>query len=193
MTIFSEDTAKKIARIVLITGAASLTAACGGHGPNTYLMAKDAVAAKLEGAEREFTFDGRDKRIIRSVRRSGDMVRVKLTYTTGSLGSVTCEARVEAVDEDWSHVDAVCPTSGSASDNLQGEINEMQIEEFVEAVLYDKPVDASMVLKRTSAVAIDNIGEVINEAEQKARETTYASAPSDTGWTEDGSGSDWGN
>ncbi len=185
---------KKTAAIAIAAGAGSLTAGCGGHGPNTYLMAKDAVVAKLEGAEREFSFSGRDKRIIRSLRRSGDMVRVKLTYTTGSLGSVTCEARVEAVDEDWSHIDAVCPTSGSASDNLQGEIHEMQIEEFVEAVLYDKPVDASMVLKRTSAVAIDNIGDVIQEEQEAASAAFEEANQSSSSWaSEDGAGSDWGN
>ena len=166
--------------------------ACGGHGPNSYLMEKDAVVAKLTGAEREFSFGGKDKRVIRATSRNGDTVKVRVTYTTGPLGSAMCEAQVEAIDEEWTRVTPVCPKTDSAADNMQAEINEMQVDEWVLAVLYNREVDSAMVLKRTSAVAIDNIGELSREAAAEIENGATATAYVDEGWEGEGGG-DWGN
>ena len=157
-------------------------------------MPKDAVVAKLTGAEREYSFGGKDKRIVKATSRSGDTIKVKLTYTTGPLGTANCEARVEAIDEEWSRVTPVCPAGSSAGDKLQAEINEMQVDEWVLAVLYNREVDSAMVLKRTSAVAIDNIGELSKEAaaEIEKAESAYADQASAADWGSEG-GSDWGN
>lgn len=183
-----------LATFSLCVGTLAL-GACGGHGPNTYLMPKEAVAAKLDGASREYAFGGKDKRTISAVRRSGDTIKVRVKYNTGSLGTSMCEAQVEAIDEDWTRVTPVCPKSSDAAENLQAEINEMQVDEFVLAVLYDREVDSSMVLKRTSAVAIDNIGKIANqtiEEDLAEYQGPTSSEPVAGDWGSEG-GSDWGN
>ena len=184
----------------LAVSAATLAlAGCGGHGPNTYLMSKDDVVAKLTGAEREYDFGGKDKRIVKAISRSGDNLKVKVTYTTGALGSVMCEAQIEAIDEEWTRVTPVCPKSTSAADNLQAEVYEMQVDEWVLAVLYNREVDTAMVLKRTSAIVIDNFGDVAEEAGDEIQaaaeeqERATLAAEMDSGGWEDSGGSDWGN
>ena len=185
---------KRTGAAAIIIATASMTAGCGGHGPNSYLMPKDAVVAKLEGAEREFLFADRDERTVRAIRRSGDTLKVQINYANSSVSSQTCEARVEAIDEEWSRVTPVCPEGENATDNLQSELNEMQIDEFVIAVLYDKPIDASMVFKRTSAVAIDNIGDITKEIHEEVQASENQTARAAAGWDSgDASGSDWGN
>ncbi len=185
---------KKVAATAIIMATASMTAGCGGHGPDSYLMPKDAVVAKLEGAEREFLFADRDERTVRVIRRSGDTLKVQVNYANNSVASQTCEARVEAIDEEWSRVTPVCPEGENATDNLQSELNEMQVDEFVIAVLYNKPIDASMVFKRTSAVAIDNIGDITKEIHEEVQASENGTTRPAAGWAgDDGSGSDWGS
>lgn len=183
---------QKTAGGLAIAAATLSLAACGGHGPNSYLMPKDAVVAKLDGAEREFTFAGSDKRTIRATGRSGDTIKVRVTYNTGSLGSRLCEAQIEAIDEEWTRVTPVCPKSDSATENMQAEIDQMQVDEWVLAVLYNREVDSAMVFKRTSAVAIDNIGEISKEAAAELENGPTVTAYADDGW-DSGDGSDWGN
>ena len=174
-------------------GAAAMTSACGGHGPNTYLMPKDAVIAKLTGAEREFDYIGSQKRTIRSVAVNGDAVRVRLTSNSGGMKPANCSAFVEAIDDEWTRVTPDCTDRVSAMDETVAQINEMQIDEFVIAVLYDKPIDADMVLRRTSAVAIDNLDEMSREARASADAATYDSYSGSSGDWGSESGSDWGN
>ena len=175
-----------------IAGATLALAACGGHGPNSYLMPKDALLAKLTGAEREYSLGGRDKRTIRATSRSGDTINVRLTYSAGSLGTANCKVRVEAIDEKWTRATPECPTSSSATERTQHEIDQMQIDEFVLAVLYDRDVDTSMVLKRTSAVVIDNFGDVTKEVGDEMQALAPEVPTSDSGWAES-SDSDWGS
>lgn len=180
-----------IAAKALLAGTTLALAACGGHGPNSYLMAKDAVVAKLTGAEREFSIGGADKRTIRAVSRNGDTIKVRVSYASGSIGSALCEARVEAINEEWSRVTPVCPKSDSATEIMQAEIDEMQVDEWVLAVLYNREVDSAMVLKRTSAVAIDNINDISKEAAAQLEQAPPASGYTEDGWAS--SDSDWGN
>ena len=177
---------------VMSVAAVTLSlSACGRHGPNSYLMPKEAVAAKLTGAEREFDFIGGQTRKITSIARNGDTIRVLLSSSQGGMDSAYCSAIVEAINDDWTRVTPDCTDKNSAIDETIAQINEMQIDEFVIAVLYDKPVDASMVAKRTSAVAIDNIGAMQRQVDDEISQATDAYASD--GWANGGGGSDWGN
>ncbi|WP_299193038.1 hypothetical protein [uncultured Erythrobacter sp.] len=186
MTIFT----KRTAATALLIGAASITTACGGHGPNSYLMPKDAVIAKLADAEREFDYIGSQKRTIRSIAVNGDKVRVRLTSSTNGMKPANCNALVEAIDDEWTRVTPDCTDRSGAIDETVAQINEMQIDEFVIAVLYDRPVDADMVLRRTSAVAIDNLDEMSREARAASDAATNGSSSGSWG-SEDGN--DWGS
>lgn len=181
-----------IAAKALLAGTTLALAACGGHGPNSYLMPKDALLAKLTGAEREYSLGGRDKRTIRSTSRNGDTINVRLTYAAGSMGTANCKVRVEAIDEKWTRATPECPTSSSATERTQHEIDQMQVDEFVLAVLYDREVDSSMVLKRTSAVVLDNFGDVTKEVGDEMQALAPEVPSSDSGWA-DSSDSDWGS
>ena len=189
MTIFT----KRTGAIALAIGAASLTAACGGHGPNSYLMPKDAVVAKLTNAEREFEYIGGQKRTIRATSVRGDTIRVSLSSAGSGMRSAQCEAIVEAINDDWTRVTPSCKDEDDAFEETLAQVNEMQVDEFVIAVLYNKPIDESMVLKRTSAVAIDNMDEMQNEARATAREASKRDYGSSTsGWgSNTNSGSSW--
>lgn len=188
---------KKFASLALLVCASSLTVACGGHGPNSYLMPKDAVVAKLSAAERTFSYGGSDSRKIEATGVNGDTVRLRLTANGGDMPTTICEARVEAIDEEWTRVTPVCEESDSAVENTVMEILEMHVDEFVIAVLYDREIDESMVLKRTSAVAIDNIGEIGREARELSEEMEreggnrqYSQDGSD--WGDNSGGAGWG-
>ena len=178
-----------IAAKVMLAGSMLALAACGGHGPNSYLMPKDALVAKLIGAEREFTVGGSDKRTIRSISRNGDNINVRVSYGTSSR---SCKVRVEAIDEKWTRATPECTTSGGATERFEAELDQMQVDEFVLAVLYDREIDSSMVLKRTSAVMIDNLGDVTEEVANEMENMAPDVPVSDTGWAEAGE-SDWGN
>lgn len=178
----------------LALGTATLMlAACGGHGPNSYLMPKDAVASKLTGAEREFNFLGSQKRTIKSVARNGDTIRIRLSSGNGGMQSAYCSAIVEAIDDDWTRVTPDCTDKNSAIEETVAQINEMQVDEFVIAVLYDKPIDEAMVKKRTSAVAIDNLGAMGKEVRAEVDKAAADAAYYNDSWADSGSGSDWGN
>lgn len=189
---------KRSAAIALAIGGAALTAACGGHGPNSYLMPKDAVMAKLTDAEREFSLTGNDSRSIEAQRWEGDTLVVR--FTQAGSRSVGCFAHVEAINDDWTRVNPDCGEGSNAKDTAEREIARMQVDEWVIAVLHDKPMDEAMIRKRTLAVAIDHVGEGMREeAEQRrqnrARDRAAAAAvASGTDWgSESPAGGDWGS
>lgn len=184
------------AKFAIAAATAALLTGCGGHGPNTYLMPKDAVVAKLTGAEREYSFfGGKDKRIVTATSTQGDVVKVRVNHTTGARGIKTCEAQVEAINEEWTRVTPVCPKGSNAEAQTNAELVEMEIDEFVIAVLYDREVDSDMVFKRTSAVIIDNVGELTAEAEREAKEAqaAYREAQVRDSFATDTETSDWGS
>ncbi len=185
---------KKVSSIALVLAGASVTVACGGHGPNSYLMPKDAVVAKLANAEKQFQYGSGDMRAIRATSRSGDIIKVRLPSVNGTGSTRLCEAQVEAIDEEWTRVTPVCSKTDDALENTMSEILEMQVDEFVIAVLYDKPIDSAMVAKRTSAVAIDNIGEISREARAAQEAATDSAYSPSSDWDRaEASGSDWGS
>ncbi len=189
MTFYS----KKTAASAMIAAAGAMLAGCGGQGPNTYLMPKNAVKAKLTGAEREYSYIGGQHRDVSAISWNGDTLRVRVGGA--NMRSMTCSAVVEAVDEDWTRVIPDCPNGRNAEQQVESEIAAMQVDEFVIAVLYDKPVDESMVAKRTSAVVIDNIDEITREVHEEVEAAANAQPSySSSDWaSEDGSSSDWGS
>ena len=172
--------------MLAIGGAAMLTTGCGGHGPNSYLMPKDAVVEKLTGASKTFSYGGPAQHTIQSVSKNGDTLKVRINISGGTSIPV-CEARVEAIDEEWTRVTPVCPKTDSAIEDTVNEIFEKHVDEFVIAVLHDRKFDSAMMKKRMAAVAIDNMGEIRSEAKSNARQFEQLSNSSDSGWREDGS------
>ncbi len=180
--------------MIAIGVGAMLTSACGGHGANSYMMPKDAVVAKLTGAKKEFSYGGSSTQSITSVSKSGDTIKVRISSNGGGMTPPVCEARVEAIDEDWTRVTPSCPEAETAIGDTVSEIYEKHVDEFVIAVLYNREIDSAMIRKRMGAVAIDNMGEMRREVAATAREMEAANTGSrDAGWQSDNSGSGWGN
>jgi len=171
--------------IALATGAAALTAACGGHGPNSYLMPKEAVAAKLAQGEKTYPNGSTGQRVIRSTSRSGDVIKVRLSVTQDYGTDINCEMHVEAIDEDWTRVTPKCDEGRSAIETTVLEMMEKEVDEFVIAVLHDRPIDHEKIALRRGAVAIDNMGEMRREALEADQAMREAQA--------DNSGNSWGN
>lgn len=178
----------KILATGLLGTAAIMLTACGGHGPNSYLMPKDAVMAKLTGASKEYQIIGNMDRKVSAISWSGDKLNVNVSGEGSKVHR--CKAIVEAIDEEWTRVTPECPEGKNAFEQTESEIARMQVDEFVIAVLYNKAVDASMVNKRISAIAIDNMDDMQKEVGQ---EMAAASESYDSGWDSDLSGGDWGN
>ena len=149
-----------------------MTVACGGHGPNSYLMSKDAVMAKLSNAERQYSEIGELQRTVRASGWNGDTLRLRITTTGGAVTPQSCQAFVEAIDEKWTRVTPSCSArqgESAATSNAISEVFAMHVDEFVIAVLHNREVDAGKVLRRTSAIAIDNIDELQTEARDMER------------------------
>ena len=182
---------KALAATGLAVGALAL-GACGGHGPNSYLMPKDAVKAKLTGKAKEYRVLNADPRSIVATSWNGDSLNV--TLSGKGVKPTRCKATVEAIDEKWTRVSPSCPEGKTAIEKTESEIARMQVDEFIIAVLYDKPVDESMVAKRISAIALDNMGDMQKQMvdEIDAAAAASSSAYADAEWNAN-SGSDWGN
>lgn len=173
-----------------VLGAASLSlAACGGHGPNSYLMAKEPIKAKLTGAEKTFNSAMNIPFDVKATSWQGDKLNVSITGPSGA--PTRCQAVVEAIDEDWTRVSPDCSKEDGKTERM---ISEMQVDEFVIAVLYDEPMNDTKIANRSSAIVIETMGDIqkrvaadLNEA-AKASESSYSS--SDFGEYSD---SDWGN
>lgn len=171
-------------------GAATLSlAACGGHGPNSYLMAKDPIKAKLTGAEKTFKSPANIPFTVKATSWQGDKLNVSITGPSGS--PTRCQAVVEAIDEEWTRVSPDCAKEDGKTERM---ISEMQVDEFVIAVLYDEPMNNTKIANRTSAIVIETMGDIQKrvaadlEEASKASEASYSSA--DFGEYSD---SDWGN
>jgi len=189
----------KSAAAMTLTAMATMTAACGGHGANSYLMPKDAVVTKLTGAQKEFSYGGNSTQSITSVSKSGDTIRVRISSNGGGMTPPLCEARVEAIDEEWTRVTPSCTAGETAIDQTIGEIYEKHVDEFVIAVLHNREIDSEMIRKRMGAVAIDNMGEMRREVASLAEEEfaksdeRAASAQRDAQWRSDDADGGWGN
>ncbi len=179
--------------MMAIAVGAMLTSACGGHGPNSYLMSKDAVVAKLTGAKKEFSYGGSSTQSITAVSKNGDTIKVRISSNGGGMAPPLCEARVEAIDEEWTRVTPSCPDAETAIGDTVSEIYEKHVDEFVIAVLHNREIDSAMIRKRMGAVAIDNMGDMRREALTTAREMEKASNGSADGWQSGDSSGGWGN
>jgi hypothetical protein len=187
-----EPKLRRVSNLAAGAALASMTlflAACGGHGPNTYLMPKDAVMAKLTGATREFQTIGEMDRKVSAISWNGDKLNVTVSGT--GMKPTSCRAIVEAIDAKWTRVTPECPKGMNAFDQTEREIARMQVDEFVIAVLYNRAVDADMVNKRIGAIAIDNIDEMHQEI---GDEMTAAAASTESDWdTSVEETGDWAN
>ena len=171
-------------------GVATLSlAACGGHGPNSYLMAKDPIKTKLTGAEKTFKSPANIPFTVKATSWQGDKLNVSITGPSGS--PTRCQAVVEAINEEWTRVSPECTKEDGKTERM---ISEMQVDEFVIAVLYNEPMNDSKIANRTSAIVIETMGDIQKrvaadlEEAAKASETSYSSAD----WG-DSEGGDWGN
>lgn len=181
---------KTLATGVLCAATLSL-GGCGGHGPNTYLMAAEPIKAKLSSAEKSFKNVGGLEFDVRATSWQGDRLQVAIKGPSGK--PMRCEAVVEAIDEEWTRVSPDCTKAGE--EKTERMLGEMQVDEFVIAVLYDKPMNDSMIAKRTSAIVIETMGDIqqraaaeLEEASKASRSSSYTSDD----WGDSG-GSDWGN
>lgn len=177
---------------------AMMVSACGGHGPNTYLMPKEAVMEKLANASKHYTQRMGGRFDIRSGSWSGDRLSVTVTGSGGV--SKRCEAIIEAIDEEWTRVTPKCGDENAedVTDSIEAQINRMKVDEFVIAVLYDKPIDTHSINKRTSAVVIGEMGNIQDQAREEMLEAAEASermsrGASSSGWgsSSDNSGTGW--
>ncbi|MHA7818602.1 MAG: hypothetical protein ACX930_03025 [Erythrobacter sp.] len=175
---------------VALCGATLSLAACGGHGPNTYLMAAEPIKAKLTGAEKTFTSVGNVPFDVRATSWQGDRLQVTIKGPSGE--STRCEAVVEAIDEDWTRVSPDC--AKAREHKTETELAEMHVDEFIIAVLYNKPMNDNMIAKRTSAIVIATMDDIqrraANEIDEAAKTSEASYSSSDWG---DSGGSDWGN
>ncbi len=155
---------------VAVSMGALLLSACGGHGPNTYLMPKDAVMEKLTGASKHFTQTLSGRTDVRAVSWRGDRLMVNLT-SSGGLTKM-CTATVEAIDEEWTRVTPACgdENASDVGDAMEAQINRMKVDEFVIAVLYDRPMNEEAIANRTSAVVVGSIGDIQRETHKSMRE-----------------------
>ena len=185
MTIFT----KRTGAFAIAAGAALLTAACGGHGPNSYLMPKEAVAEKLAKGTKSYSM-GAGERVVKATRRQGDVIKVRLSLTNRQDATFNCEARVEAIDDEWTRVTPVCDEGDSAIEATVMEMLEKEVDEFVIAVLYDQPIDHEKLKRRRAAVAIDNMGEMRREALEADQAMREMSSSNQSSWGNN-SGSNW--
>ena len=176
----------------LVLGAASLTAACGGHGPNSYLMPKDAVVEKLSSAQKTYRTIGGNSRTIKATSTRNDTIKVRLAMDNGNGSPQICEAIVEAIDEEWTRVTPSCKDRGNAMGDAISEMYEKEVDEWVIAVLYDTEIDGQKVAQRSAAVAIDNMPEMQREALDADREFREQQARGSFAPDSGSAGSDWG-
>lgn len=175
-----------------LTIATLTLASCGGHGPNSYLMPADAVKAKLTGASKEYRVLNADPRTIVATSWNGNALNV--TLSGKGVTTTRCKAIIEAIDEKWTRVSPQCPEGKTAIERTESEIARMQVDEWIIAVLYDKPVDESMVGKRISAIALDNLGDMQKQMVDEIDKAAHSSSSvyADAEWGADTAG-DWGN
>ena len=172
-----------------VCAAPLMLGACGGHGPNSYLMAADPIKAKLSNAEKSFKNVGGLEFDVRATSWQGDRLQVTVKGPSGK--PTRCEAVVEAIDEEWTRVSPDCSKAGEAKTEQM--LGEMQVDEFIIAVLYDKPMDESMIAKRTSAIVIDTMGDIQKRAAAEIQEASQSSSYTTDEWSGEAGGSDWGN
>lgn len=182
----------KPAGALAIATATLALAACGGHGPNSYLMAKDPLQAKLTNSAKTFQSLTGQNFDVRALSWQGDRLQVSIKGPSGK--ATRCEAVVEAIDEEWTRVSPDCTKAGE--EKTEQMLAEMQVDEFIIAVLYSKEMDNSMIAKRTSAIVLDTMDDIQRRAASDIEEASKAAesaAFNGESWAETGDGSDWGN
>ena len=184
MNIFT----KRVSAMALAIGAASLTAACGGHGPNSYLMPKEPLMEKLASSSKDYKVALAGRTSVTSGTWSGDKMRVTITSASGN--KETCYAVVEAINEEWTRVTPDCGSfdADDVTEKMENQLNRMKVDELIIAVLYDNPMNAQSISNRTSAIVLENFGEIQAEAAASMQEAAAASEANGTG-----RGSGWGD
>lgn len=163
MRSFAKTDAKMRGAMCFVLGAAMLTSACGSE-PGTYSIPMDQVKSKLAGASKQYTEGGQNTRTVTAVGWSGDAVSVQLSTSVGEKFTQNCTAMVEAVDEGTTRVTPDCGMGVNAGNTAIIELLEVQVDEFIIAVLNDGEMDGKRILRRGAAVTMGNMGDMQREA-----------------------------